>query len=396
MRAYTLFIAILTYAFFSSPTPDRFGWAEMAVFGLLLFAIYPVKMISTITQNALPAPLNFHRLFLFFMVSVPLIIGAMNGYPMTDIMRDLIPLICLILPFCFLEKNMKWFPLVLMIAGCVFAIRYIIDAVPHLVSLGTEAGNESLLYLANSPLLLFACLYGFHKFTEPQKIFWTERLIGLLVVGVTLVAMTLMVQRAPMVLSVLGCITILIFRFGTTPIKLSIITALLCFLIMPFYGVIIEVADGFWEKTLTVGLNNRTEEFTHVAKQASMFGAGWGSVWQSPAVSDYWVRYTHNMVSYYLLKSGIIGATLAIIFMCVWLWQSIRIARHHFAMGVALFMPLLIHMTLYTGYKTFDFALLILLIFIWNRDHQASLSSTALSRPDLARRGGLRPSSQTI
>lgn len=381
MREYAFYCAVLIYALFSSPTPDTFGWAEFVIAILLIFGIAPLRSFGFLVQKTMPAPLGFHRLFILWMMSVPLVIGAINGYPPTDIIRDIIPLALLALPLCFTERDLKRLPLILMIAGGCFAARYIFIALPSLLSIGSSAGNDVLLYLANSPLLPFACLFGFGVLTSTTKTYLTHRVIGLIILGITLSAMAVMIQRAPLVLSLIGCSLILAMRFGIAPFKTTLITIGLAILITPIISIVTQVGDGFLTKTLTVGANNRIDEFAAVLSDSTFFGHGWGAIWQSPAVGDYWVRYTHNMSSYYWLKAGVIGGVLSICFILFWLRHSIKIIMgHDFATGIALIVPLIIHMTLYTGYKTFDFALLLTLVFLCNKDHLASLSSTEHSR----------------
>jgi hypothetical protein len=389
MRVYAFYIAILIYACFSSPTPDIFGMAEWVIAILMFIAIHPVKTFGVLTQKSLPPLLSFHRLFLLFMASVPLVVGTLNGNDAINIIRDIIPLGLLILPFAFMENDLKRLPMVLMIAGMVFALRYMIIAVPSMFEIGRAAGDDALLYLANSPLLVFACLYGFHLLTQPDKSFLTGRLIGLVVFCITCLAMAVMIQRAPLLLSLAGCAAIIFVRLGIIPLKTVIIVVCLGVLSLPLWDVAFQVISGFWDKTLTVGMNNRIHEFHAVVSNTTFFGSGWGAEWQSPAVGDYWVRYTHNMVSYYILKAGWIGGFLALGFLIIWGMESIKLARHHFAITLALLIPLTIHMSLYTGYKTFDFALLILSVFLCTRDRQASLFSTEPSRLSRGQRDAL-------
>ena len=389
MRVYAFYCAILVYAGFSSPTPDHFGVAEIIIAALLAFAVNPVRLFGTLTQQNLPSPLSYHRLFILWMLSVPFMIGVFNGNGASDIMRDMIPLLCLILPFAFIHDDLKFLPPVMMIAGACLAARYCVITVPQQLMIGVEAGADSLLYLANAPLVMFAALYGFHLLTQPARILFSTRLVGLCVVIITLLAMATMVQRAPLTLCLLSFMGIVAVRFLQSPVKITAFLILMGILIMPLSPLIIQIMDGFITKTITVGANNRIEEFMASLRHFSPLGMGWGAEWQSPAVGDYWVRYTHNMVSYYGIKAGFVGIILASGFMVMWLGYALRIIfRYDFVIGIALFMPLFIHMILYTGYKTFDFALLIVMIVLWIKDRPAFLSSTEPFRPLSAQRVG--------
>lgn len=391
MRAYAFYCAILIYAVFSSPTPDHFGTTEIVIAALLIFAVHPVRLFGTLTHKNLPSPLSYHRIFVLWMLSTPFMIGVLNGHETHDIIRDIIPLFYLLLPFAFMHSDLKHLSTVMMIAGACFAARYCLIAVPQHLMIGVESGTDSLLYLANAPLVIFAAIYGFHIVTHPTRIFLTQRIAGLCITLITLLAMATMVQRAPLALCLLGMTAIIAVRFFRAPIFIACLVVLFGIAIAPITPLILQIIDGFITKTMTVGANSRIEEFTAILHHLSIWGHGWGAEWQSPAVGDYWVRYTHNMVSYYGLKAGVLGLFFATGFMMIWLTSAYRVMRHHdFAIGIALFISLFIHMILYTGYKTFDFALLIMMTYIWIKDRPVFLSSTEPSRPPLGQRDGSR------
>lgn len=394
MRIACFFLAILLYALFSSPTPDSAGLAEITIMALILIAVTPAGAIGAITRPHLPAPLGYHRFFCLFMLSVPLIIGVVNGYATGDIIRDLIPVmaLCLPLPLPLMTINppVRSMAAAMGIAGFVFSLRYLLAVMPDLSIIGLNAQHDNLLYLANAPLVPFACLYGFAVLTDPEKKMLGQRITGGVITLVTFLAMACMVQRATFILCLTGCIAIAAIRLPRNPLTIVVITSILAIIITPYLPLLLQISDGMIEKTMTLGLNSRWDEITALIPHGTVFGQGWGALWQSPAVGDYWVRYTHNMFSYYWLKAGMIGSILAIGFALLWIRLAAQIVfRHNFALGLALIIPLLIHIFLYTGYKTFDFALLITLTYLCNKDRQASLSSTVPFRRNSVRRDGL-------
>lgn len=384
MRILALYCAICIYAIFSSPTPDTFGLWEGIVVALILVSLSPIQGMRTFMQPQRNSWL-FYRTFFILMLLLPLMIGALYSHSLHDMLRDMLPFLCLALPFFMKDKNLGALPLILMLAGFAFALRYIVLGLPQIMHIGTVSGQDNLLYLANSPLVIFACLYGAQIAFKPTRMLITHRLIGMTITVITLVAMAFMIQRAPLILSLCGLILIISHSFVKTPIKISVFVALLFTLSIPYWPYIHDIAGGSMTKTFTVGSNSRIEEFKAVFAHTPLWGLGWGAVWQSPAVGDYWVRYTHNMISYYMLKAGIIGAALSLGLIYVMLARTIRIMRHDFAIGLALFVPLSIHMTLYTGYKTLDFALLITLTLTWIKDPLLSSFSIVHFRQSLAR-----------
>jgi hypothetical protein len=367
MTAFMLYSAILLYAMFSSPTPDQIGWAEYGIAALLILANILRVGPSLIETHAIKT-LDYNKWFLIYMALIPLGIGIIGGFSAYDILRDIIPLALLILPLCFYKDNLSGLSTVMTFAGFIFSIRYLF---PILID-HSFFETDILLYLANAPLVLFSTIIGFSWFINPRLASVSCRLVGLLIFCAGFAAMALVVQRAPMALATFACLAIAGSAIIKTPIQTLILILVLAAVIFPFSALAIDLFQAGMDKTLLVGWNSRVEEFQAVIAKTSIFGHGWGATWQSPAVGDMWVRYTHNMISYYWLKAGIVGAFLSCLLIGMWLWQNIKLIRYDIAMGLALFVPLLIHTTLYTGFKTFDFALLLTLTALCIRNRNAS------------------------
>lgn len=356
---FALYAAIIVYCLFSSPTPDHAGWPEYLAAVLLLASVGTVRLWNRLSTSHYPPYLSFHRFFILYMFSIPLAIGLIAGNDAGDIIRDMIPLAFLCLPLCFSKEPAPYFEAILTIAGAGFAIRYLFPSVS-----GAFDDSQNLLYLANSPLLPFATIMGFHYLSLPRKHPVILRLLGLTCSIACLTAMAIMLQRAPFILSVAGCLSILALRSSYRHVTAMVIGLLAIIPLLYIGPYIADIVNNMTDKTLSVGLNNRTEEWQAVLAQATLFGQGWGALWQSPAVADIWVRYTHNIVSYYWLKTGMTGASLALCLVYMWGRQIIILIRHNPAVGIAVFVPFLIHVTLYTGFKTLDFALILTLVTV--------------------------------
>jgi O-antigen ligase len=263
---------------------------------------------------------------------------------------------------------MRHMDVMLVVAGGVFAMRYLAPLIPQLSHMFDQGG---LLYLANSPLVPFAAIMGFAWVSDPTKILFSKRIMGIVIMVACFIAMAVMVQRAPMILTAIGCLVILAIRSAHKPIHSMVIGAVLMACLWPVAPIIIDVFQGMIDKTLSVGWNNRADEFMAVMTSATLFGEGWGAVWQSPAVGDMWVRYTHNIISYYWLKAGIIGAFLTVVFVAFWAREILKIIRENPALGIAIATPFIIHVTLYSGFKTLDFACLLALCGAWRNRAQS-------------------------
>jgi hypothetical protein len=370
MNIFALYAAIITYALFCSPTPDLIGWGECVVAVLLIISVGFSGIGTVITDDIQSRIIQFHRVFVLFMLSIPTMIGVINGHILSDIVRDIIPILFLILPLSFYGRNMEGFATVLTIAGALFAIRYLVPYIPYFDFLPNE--SSVLLYLANSPLVPFAAIVGFYWAVDNHPSFLTKRLCGCVISVICFTAMMAMMQRAPIILSAISCIIILAIQAKNKPLHSIVMTMIIITILYPIYPILIEVGLNLSEKTITVGFNNRIEEFTSALSELSWFGHGWGHVWQSPAVGDMWVRFTHNIISYYALKAGIIGSIMAICFVIMWIGYGINHIKTKPEIMLAILTPLVIHMLLYTGFKTLDFALLLTLLILCQRNRSLS------------------------
>lgn len=371
MRHYAFYVAIILYASLSNPTPDILSWVEYCVAALLILSVGFIRSWNALTTRNIPFTLQYHRVFFMYMMCTPLVIGIMNANIPSDIMRDIIPITFLIIPLIFRNNPPQALPTILAIGGGLFALRYCMPFIPQLSFLET---NGELLYLANSPLVPFAAIIGFSWVSDPNRILLSKRLLGLCVMIITFVAMMTMLQRAPLLLSAMACLILLGMRSIHRPLQSMVIGVVITACLLPVFPIIKDLGQSMIDKTLSVGFNNRIEEFQSIITNASIMGKGWGALWQSPAVADIWVRYTHNMISYYWLKAGAIGAILAFFFITFWGREIIRVIRSNPALGMAIAIPFIIHVTLYTGFKTLDFACLLSLVWtcVKTRDQSSS------------------------
>jgi hypothetical protein len=376
--------AILLYVVFSSATPDSIGIAEYAIALLLLLSIGMLRGLNNVTAVYHSQTLNFHRFFLLYMLTIPLMLGIIHTNSLSDVIRDLIPLLFLILPLCFYRNYLPRIEYLLMIAGGILALRYLMPF------LGTSLIEfKPLLYLANSPLIPFAAIMGFGLIFSDRrrhKAFLLP-LLGLSISLICFTAMALTLQRAPMGLCALACLIIFSIKMPEKPITTLFLCGGLILLTLYFWPFILEITNGLTDKNMTVGFNNRVTEFQAVLSRATLFGEGWGAIWPSPAVGDIEVRYTHNMVSYYILKAGLIGGAISIGFITFWFYQIIRLLRQDITMALAIAIPFIIHISLYAGFKSLDFALILTLLMTLSCHHKLprkSPSSIASSRQPLA------------
>lgn len=354
-------VALILYAFAGSPTPDGLGLAEIATAALLLISM------SLPALKKLPVPV---AAFVFYGLSLPLLVGVVSGHGTASIIRDLIPFGFLLMPI--LYHHQKVSPWWIVLIGVVFAIRSLIpykDVLEHpQIWLGQPPAD--LLYLANSPEVLFSALF---LFGMGGFLIWTRRsfLIGFVMTvlsGVPILAMAVMMQRAGVGCVILAGLIWGAIGFWLRPAHMVVTGGLLLLLVLPFVPLMESVMGTLVMKTELVGLNSRSQEwetvFNHISHSpwTMLFGLGWGLTFENPAVGNLPVNYTHSLISAMLLKTGVIGVVLLLLYLWILAKQAVPELFRSPVLVVALAMPLGIGLLFYASYKSLGFGLLLLVL----------------------------------
>lgn len=370
---YCLIFAVMIYACFSSPTPDGFGVAEILVaLGLLLAC----RVTDVKDQINLWVALGYG-------LTVPTLFALIEGHQSGDILRDMIAFLYMLLAILFVwigRDFTKSFLNLLALLGIIFSVRTILSY--HVIlfqpAMWGHVPPTDLLYLANSPEVLFSALYcigtgGKYLISKGQRF---RAILYLLAACLPMVAMALMTQRAGIgavfIYSAVALMA-LIYRRPQAGMVLILIALAIVTTLTPIFGVAFET---IWKKTEMVGLNARSEEWGAVFDVLSedwvsmLFGEGWGGRLDNPAVGGLNVNYTHSLVSSLLLKTGVVGS-LIILIGCLYpvfvalrsVWRG-RNPSEWVIIGAAL-LPLLISIFLYASYKSLGFGLILLVFFIF-------------------------------
>lgn len=391
-RALALLTALGFYALWGTPTPDTVGAVELVVGLGLLWAAGVSGFLQIVKPEpapvGLPLLMPIARLLLIWGFGVPLLAGLMAGHEASLILRDLAAFIFLLLPLFlwpWLRRSPqaeRLFPAMVCIVGVIFAVRVLWGAMHDQDGLvwpdGFIADPDNLL---NAPTALFALLYL--TGTGGQLLGRSDHLRSWLLAGLCLISVLLLLvcmmgvgQRAHIgawALALMLWAGVLMCRrprvLGRLLLRLFPLVVLL--VLLPGTG-LSGLMDGLWEKNAIVGLNNRLEEARAVLESFSgqplwvwLFGQGWGAGITSPAVGLYPVNYTHSLLTTYLLKTGLGGLTLVLVYLAVLATGIWRILWVFPVGGVALAAPFLIDITLYASFKTLDFGLLLALIVLW-------------------------------
>lgn len=376
-RAVFLFSACFIYAFFGSPTPEHFGWAEISVGFLLALGIGAGQFRSAFFDLS---ERSFWRgsgqVFLLYGLSVPLLVAALNGHGGLAILRDVVPFLFWFLPLFYirlLDERPEYYRTTLfavLVIGLVFSLR---SLALHSTNYCSIWCTDELLYLENMPSVLFcslflagtACARLMRRF-----LFWNVMLFGICVslILLPLAAMAITLQRASLGAFVFYLVLVFVYLFFKRPYHAFVlfvcVTAAMAAIGLVFEHVFLSLR----EKTDLVGLNMRPQEFAVVWGVVTespfqfLFGIGWGGHFNSPAVGEMRVNFTHNFFTTVLLKSGFCGLLLAVAYISGILRLLFRLLCINPVLGLALAAPILIDLSLYASFKSLDFGLVLLMI----------------------------------
>jgi hypothetical protein len=370
-------LALFLYALWGSPTPNNPDWVEATIAILLILALSWQGITNQFLHYKNKREEYWRliaKIFFLYGVSVPLIIGAVQGENIIVILRDMIAFIFLCLPLFLYDflKNKKvenLFLIMCIIIGLIFAVRVL---VPHFLLF---RNTTELLYLANSPLVLMttimlAGLASYHSFQNLNLKLIAKVLAFALLATIPLMAMFVDLQRASFVALILSAVSLGVIGFIKAPNKMIMPTLLLLLCFFMFEDYFVGLAQGVNLKTAQVGLNMREQEIMAVWNTASQnslslfFGQGWGSYFTSPAVGNLNVTFTHSLLSYIFLKTGLIGLCLCLIYLYFIFEKWVRLYCSNPVKGNALIWPFIIPIFLYASHKSFDYGLLLTLILV--------------------------------
>lgn len=387
-----LVMALLIYGFAGSPTPDHPGITELVVGMLLVLAAGPLTAFGVVFGGIKTEEKwkRYGKLLLVYGLSVPVIVGLAEGNAAGSMLRDIIPFLFLMLPLFMSiwqgkeDKYFKWLIVSVLFIGIMFSLRCLHPESSEANVFGFSAATTSeQLYLANSPTVLFTAMFLIGAIFaglsgRMGKAGFVTACGSAILLLIPIIAMASAMQRASM-----GMIFIMIVWMSGLLIVKSPVKALtpiitLALAALFFKENISELYESLVNKTLTVGVNNRTREAMAVIETLQdsfkhvMFGKGWGAFFSSPAVGDVSVNFTHNLFTSFMLKTGLVGTMLAGIYFFQLGREIAPVFKTYPAAGFALLAPFFINLLLYASYKSLDFGVILLLIIVF-RENAAKL-----------------------
>jgi len=374
-RFMALGLCLLIYGALSSPTPDNPHIPELMIAVLLIIAIGACGVQSAFDmKQALRHNVFVLSCFLIYGLIVTSLVGFFNAQDLGVIIRDIIAFLLLSLPLFLVigarNEGQEQFLKVLWFGAfgiaSLFALRVLFSN-----NVAFFPNETALLYLANSPLMIFFAIYGVLNFYSAliDKRFALRDAIYSGASMMMIWAMAQDIQRAPMAAIAISLMSIAIYYIALKP-KSSLLPLLAIGAVLAILsGPLGEILSAMAYKTSLVGVNARADELAAIWAEISvrpmtaLFGMGWGAVFASPALGGLYASYSHSLLSYMLYKAGIVGLFITLGFAIIYGRFIYKIAvKRGFVLACSLFWALAIPLFLYASYKSFDFGLLLSLI----------------------------------
>lgn len=394
IRTFLVIVALMLYGAFGSPTPQSFGVVEAAIGLLLLLAVHPGRVMRIFELRSPQRWPHFGLILLAYGMTIPLIGGVMRGNPPTLILRDMIPFLFLLLPLFLIHLDHRARGLVAAAVagvGVLFSVRIVGPALLHLNI--PASGGADPLYLSIAPTVLFAAVLlagmGFYVlYRRCSLVSAVQAALLLALSGLPLATMAMTLQRASIGLFAVSMAALLVIAVIRAPVRAlapALVAAGLALLFFPMWG---DVVAMLAHKHSLVGGNMRLQEAAAVfdAVDHSLLGAllgnGWGAQVESPAVGGVMVNFTHNLMTTYWLKAGVVGVLLLLVYLFTLARPLLAVIRGNPVMVLALAAPLSIDCLFYASFKSLDFGLILLLITLWTRPQEAGdHTPAAVARP---------------
>jgi hypothetical protein len=388
-------IFILIYSIFSSSTPDNPGIFE-ALMGLALVAFVGAKNATHVlggfltTRNDKMKFLSKGMYLGFLYIAIfPTFFGiVIDSNQLSDVIRDLIPLIYFYLPLLFYPTMVKridrWRPMLAIAIGCIgfcYSIRHFQSARIPFYRIGRSVISGDRNYFGMDPAVIFASVYFlislFERVEKPIKA------VPFAVAAVVTVAVPAsIVVRAQIFL--VGFFTVLYILVNLknfsrkTAFKILITIGAVAFIGFRIASsqIASNVVNLAMEKNSRVGLSGRDHEVAAVVDALAQdpfhftFGYGWGSLIRTNANNLKPARFVHNVVVYFIFKTGVLGFLLMLSYFVLWGRLLFRLMRYSFrrqsdiAVVFGAGAAIALNFLLEPGYKMFSLGLILLLVLL--------------------------------
>lgn len=369
-RLYLLACLIISVTYsliiFSSPMPKSYGLIEYVMgFGLSLGSIILIYLI-VLQRTQIEMKSIMVGIFVSYLLLVPLAIGLINKNHVSDIIRDIVPLLFfIVLPALFVysannsvvNKGCNILIIMVLLVGVISTLQFfyginkiygspssfVMAMKQELAGYIKEASksknqpqNSSLEEYINKdkfdekqtlvvlklyePSVLFTSVFFLTTAMKELLSIGDKRriLYGLLALipgGLCAYANLVLGLRSYTALTILA-ITIysLWFLISRKKVFLKLITFIWVSVLL-LYPYIRDALGMLLLKQQAVGSNGKIEELKAIINTicqstlSLLFGVGWGGVFENPILRME-TRFSHSLISFYLLKTGIVGLSV--------------------------------------------------------------------------------------
>lgn len=354
----------------STPFPISVGLVE-ALIGVLFVLAFWKGVIYVLVLRY-----KMFSLIFYCLLMLPLVISMIRSGDAVDILRDIIPLFYIFIPLFFFSMsrvNCKFvidnFCMILALAGVVYALRELLSWY-SLGGLGVGAFAKTETYMIQAPMVLFSgcyflCLSTY--FFSVRRFLTASICLSLGLIPV--LGFYYAVLRAPMFLLFFAPISYFFILYRSS---LALVLIILSFAVFWVGFDFLYYFEAFINKHETYGDNNKLAELYEILNQivlqgdglSTIFGKGWGGTWISPAVGSE-VSYAHSLLSYAILKGGLLGLFFFLFFLIwgshklIFIFLSVRSDKLLLLVFVSVMPALFVNVFLESGYKTLDFGLIL-------------------------------------
>jgi hypothetical protein len=415
IKNYLFIIALLLYSIFSAPFPNKIGIPEILIGFLIVLSVnytYLFPLNSRDTRLKLNYLISF-QIILFLLLFVPTIVVIISSeFLLEDYIRDIVPFLYTFIPYfyhIFIYSKFRWnlyLPWIISIMGSILSFRYLYIiyinyGITPFFSIGNSSYGDNLLYLSYDSSVHFSAVFLLSNsilMLSKQKYYLS---IITLFLGVFPFLGNLMVaQRAPTFLTIIcvSIFTIIIVAKYTKKYFMIIMLIGAAFLLFisfhpnDIFSSFFEkenfsIFSKLLEKQEKVGLNAKDSEFYTVLSIVTssipklIFGIGWGSLFDNPIIypGDS-VSFTHSALTYYLLKTGVLGLSCFIFYLSIIFKSFFNINNKSFSQNIITseFMThkilvclsastaILIGIFFQPTYKTLSFGVVLLILFLFS------------------------------
>lgn len=380
-RLWAFALSVLAYGAASAPAPPGIRPQELLVFaGIALFTgtAGPWRFFAGQEVARAPAPLAVGSAIMVWLLWQGFMRGLWNGWGLTDMIRDIVPMLFLALPLLLAPLLGRLDPDradrladAVAAAGVLFALRWWHDAGMALSAVGASPLGEGRYYLLNSALVPFASVWLGLRATRwllaprPTRAEWAQAILAAAGCLCCLLAQAATLHRAGLILSLLALGAGMGRWLWRRPALFLTLFLLASAVLIGVGARVAGVAALLADKTESVGLNNRVDELLAVLEQVGrdplsfLIGDGWGALVANPAVGWWRVSYTHSAASYFLLKLGALGLALMLGLAGLLAGLLARAARDMPMLLLAVAPSLLLGAFLHTSFKYLCFSLLL-------------------------------------